>query len=560
MTDDAAPAPARSAALWLLILLLIAEAIIFALHVMVNKVAVDEGLPTFGYTFWYSFGAGLILLIICALRGDLPPMRPRHVLTYLIIGTTGLAFPFTLMTFVAPKLPASIVSMLVVLSPLMTYLFALLARLERFRWLSLIGILLGFAGVLLLILPEASLPAADMVGWVLLCLLAPASFGLTNVLAAVLRPPAISSLAMSATLLLGASVVLFPIMLALGQSYSFPGPALGGDLALLYAVLINLVLWTLFLEVVRLAGPVFFAQFNYLVVLAGFGFGVLFFGERPSLYIIAAAALMAAGLAVLNWRRRRRAEPAPASLRPAVPVVAPAPLPAEPEPEPVAEVPTEAAPPGHDEALQAASDTAAAETAEAEAAFQRGVAAYAEGDHATALSAFRLAAAQGSAEARFNLGVMYANGRGVAADATEALRLYREAAALGVADACNNLGHMYEKGLGVAQDHAEAAAWYRKAAMRGKPYAQHNLGALYANGQGIAQDSLQAYVWFTLAIAHHEPGAARELSAQAREQVKRRLSAEQIAEAERIAAGWKPEGASEPAPAAAHGRAEPPNG
>ena len=100
----------------------------------------------------------------------------------------------------------------------MTYLFALLARLERFRWLSLLGILLGLAGVLLLILPDASLPEAGMVGWVLVCLLAPASLALTNVLAAVLRPPAISSLAMSAALLLGASVVLFPIMLALEQS------------------------------------------------------------------------------------------------------------------------------------------------------------------------------------------------------------------------------------------------------------------------------------------------------------------------------------------------------
>ena len=100
-------------------------------------------------------------------------MRPRYVLNYLIIGTTGLAFPFTLMTFVAPQLPAGIVSMLVVLSPLMTYVFALLARLEHFRWLSLLGTLLGLAGVLLLILPDASLPEAGMVGWVLVCLLAP---------------------------------------------------------------------------------------------------------------------------------------------------------------------------------------------------------------------------------------------------------------------------------------------------------------------------------------------------------------------------------------------------
>lgn len=306
MTDVAVPTPGRRAALWFLLFLLVVEAVVFAFHVVVNKVAAGAGLPPFGYTFWYSFGAGLVLLIAGAIRGDLPPVRPRHLFSYLVVGTTGLAFPFTLMTFVAPKLPSGIVSMLVVLSPILTYLFSLIARLEKFRALSVVGILLGLAGVLLLILPSTSLPSADMVGWVLLCMLAPASFAATNVLVVVLRPPALSSLAMSTALLLGASVVLFPITLIVGQPYAFPGPSLGGDLAILYAVLLNLLLWYVFLEAVRLSGPVFFSQFNYLVVLAGFGFGILFFGERPSLYIIGAAALMFAGLAVLNWRPKKR--------------------------------------------------------------------------------------------------------------------------------------------------------------------------------------------------------------------------------------------------------------
>ncbi len=237
MTEAAMPATGRRVALWFLLLLLVVEAVLFSLHVVVNKVAMSAALPPLGYTFWYSFGAGLILLIVSAIRGDLPPIRPRHLVTYAIIGTTGLAFPFTLMTFVAPKLPSGIVSMLVVLSPLLTYLFSLIAKLETFRMLSVVGILCGLAGVLLLILPSASLPSADMVGWVLLCLLAPASLAATNVLVVVLRPPALSSLAMSTALLLAASVVLFPIMLIVGQPYAIPGPNLGGDIALIYIVL-----------------------------------------------------------------------------------------------------------------------------------------------------------------------------------------------------------------------------------------------------------------------------------------------------------------------------------
>jgi drug/metabolite transporter (DMT)-like permease len=83
-----------------------------------------------------------------------------------------------------------------------------------------------------------------------------------------------------------------------------------GDLAILYAVLINVAIWVVFMEVTRQAGPVFFSQFNYIVVLVGFGFGVLMFGERPSVYIWGATALMLLGLTALNWRPKRKAAPA----------------------------------------------------------------------------------------------------------------------------------------------------------------------------------------------------------------------------------------------------------
>ena len=68
----------------------------------------------------------------------------------------------------------------------------------------------------------------------------------------------------------------------------------------------------------------------------------------------------------------------------------------------------------------------------------------------------------GSASAQFNLGVMYANGTGVAQDYPAAAGWFRKAADQGNALAQNNLGVMYDKGQGVAQDYAAAVSWYRK--------------------------------------------------------------------------------------------------
>ena len=62
---------------------------------------------------------------------------------------------------------------------------------------------------------------------------------------------------------------------------------------------------------------------------------------------------------------------------------------------------------------------------------------------------------------------MFHTGQGVAQDYAEAIRWYRLAAAQGDADAQFNLGLMFEKGQDVAKDKAEAIRWYRLAAAQG---------------------------------------------------------------------------------------------
>ncbi|MFN7098504.1 MAG: tetratricopeptide repeat protein, partial [Gammaproteobacteria bacterium] len=67
----------------------------------------------------------------------------------------------------------------------------------------------------------------------------------------------------------------------------------------------------------------------------------------------------------------------------------------------------------------------------------------------------------------YNLGIMYANGRGVEKDYGEAARWYRKSAEQGFAQAQHSLGWMYENGHGVEKDEAKAVKWYRKSAEQG---------------------------------------------------------------------------------------------
>ena len=93
---------------------------------------------------------------------------------------------------------------------------------------------------------------------------------------------------------------------------------------------------------------------------------------------------------------------------------------------------------------------------------------------------------------------------------------------------------MYSRGEGVPQDYAEAVRWYRLAAEQGDAEAQFNLGVMYTDGKGVPQDYVLAHMWFNLSAAQGDEMARRTAM------VSRRMTPDQIAEAQRLAREWKP--------------------
>jgi hypothetical protein len=130
---------------------------------------------------------------------------------------------------------------------------------------------------------------------------------------------------------------------------------------------------------------------------------------------------------------------------------------------------------------------------------------------------------------------MYANGRGVEKDYVEAVKWYRKAAEQGDAKAQLNLGASYAKGDGVNKDTVQATKWYRKAAEQGEVVAQAALGARYFLGEGVPKNYMEAYKWLDIASAQDNENAKQLLSS-----LEQQMTAEQIAEGQRLAANFKP--------------------
>ncbi len=69
--SNAIEAPKRNIGPLSVFLLLIAG-IIYSLLFPINRIAMENGVPALGYVVWVSLGGGVIMLIICVLRGKLP--------------------------------------------------------------------------------------------------------------------------------------------------------------------------------------------------------------------------------------------------------------------------------------------------------------------------------------------------------------------------------------------------------------------------------------------------------------------------------------------------------
>jgi drug/metabolite transporter (DMT)-like permease len=264
-----------------------------------NKIVADAGFPVLAYLFWQSLLGAAFVFGLHAVRWRRPNTRPRAIAHYVGSACFGMLIPSGVLAFVADVLPASVLTLTMTLIPSLTYAFAFVLRVERLRWLSLGAILLGLGGVLMIVLPQGSLPDASAAIWILPALIAPISAATNNLIVATLRPPESDSLTLGGSVLLGGAVITLPVA------------ALSGDLVVFWqsSAVLTGVLWAAvaqavgffcLYEVIRRAGPVFFSQISYVIVACGIGWGFALFSERPSVWIWGAVALMTLGLGLAN--------------------------------------------------------------------------------------------------------------------------------------------------------------------------------------------------------------------------------------------------------------------
>lgn len=282
------------------LLLLIVGEVFFGATFPITRLAMDEGIPFFAYTFWSSFGAAILLFPVIVLRREFPKLSPKNLLFYLFSGIFGLAFPYTMLAIVSPKIPPAILSLVITLAPVLTYIMAIFIKLDKLSVVRIAGIAAGIGGVLCILIPDASLPEESSWIWMIIALSVPLSFAIMAILAALIRPSSSGSIDSAFALLIVATIIMLPIMLVSDQLWFFSGAMSTGDWAIIIYMFINAIFYFILYEVVRLAGPVFFSSGNFIATLSGVFWSILVFRTIPNYWIWIALLLLSVGLFCVN--------------------------------------------------------------------------------------------------------------------------------------------------------------------------------------------------------------------------------------------------------------------
>lgn len=228
------------------------------------------------------------------------PLERRHLAFYAICGLTGTALPNSLSYTGMRELPVGIMAIVISIVPITTFLGALVLRMDRPEPRRLLGLACGAAAVLLLVVPEASLPEPEDSVWVILPVLTGLSYTVESLYIGRSRPGDVGALQTLCGLTWAAALMLAPVVAATGTWVRPDAPGLP---ELVLMGVLNVGAYTGYVWLVGRGGPVFASQVGYVVTLSGVFLGMAVLGERHSAWAWLSLALMLAGLSLVRPRR-----------------------------------------------------------------------------------------------------------------------------------------------------------------------------------------------------------------------------------------------------------------
>ncbi|HVZ02865.1 MAG TPA: DMT family transporter [Dongiaceae bacterium] len=273
------------------------------------KIAVEHGVPPLTVAaFRIGLGAAMLLTIAGVRKQAWPALSTRGDaalwLRILLLGVVGNSLPFFLISWGEQTTTSQLAGILMAIIPLLVVILAhFFTHDERLSATRLIGVALGFGGVVVLVGIDALRGLGEQVFGQTLIIGGCVSYSLYGVGARHL--PRLAPDLLIGVILLAGFVAILPFWLLIDRpwtlAWDWQGVMAVAWLGLIATGTGNL----LYFMLLRKAGAGFASNNNYLVPLLALVYGYFVLGEQPHLNAVAALVLILVGLAVQRMGARR---------------------------------------------------------------------------------------------------------------------------------------------------------------------------------------------------------------------------------------------------------------
>jgi drug/metabolite transporter (DMT)-like permease len=288
---------------WLVFILL---GVIWSSSFMWIKIAVQEIGPITLVAFRVLFGLLFGVVVILVQRVHLP-RRFKEWFPLLVLGMTNIAIPFFLISWGEQSIDSAVASILDATVPLFTILIAhYLLRDDKMTLPKVLGLLLGFAGVVILMSKDVGSAPGSLLGQVAV-VLASVFYAISAVYARKTTEDT-PGITRSVGPLISATAVMWLATVWVESPVEIPQLTITWIALLFLGILGSGVAFIMLYYLIHEIGPTRTTMVTYLFPLGGVILGVAFLHEELSWQLLAGAALIVLSLVVANMQSQKQGE------------------------------------------------------------------------------------------------------------------------------------------------------------------------------------------------------------------------------------------------------------
>jgi drug/metabolite transporter (DMT)-like permease len=263
-----------------------------------------KALPPFTIVLLRVAIAAAALQLVLRATGKAMPWDRKTWLAFFGMGLLNNAIPFSLIVWGQTHIASGLASILNATTPLFTVLVAhVLTADERLSRGRIVGVLLGLAGVIALIGPQALTGLGKDVMAQFAILGAAISYAFAGIFGRRFKRMGVPPLATAAGQVTASSALLFPVALIVDRPWTLSVPELPVWAAILgVALLATALAYILFFRILASAGAVNLMLVTFLIPVSAILLGSAFLGETLATMDFAGMALIGMGLAAIDGR------------------------------------------------------------------------------------------------------------------------------------------------------------------------------------------------------------------------------------------------------------------